>query len=881
MENFTPKNPAELELQLQKASQTLGESIAVPSKIADTLGISLEDLKVKFPRRYEAYLKLIRAEKNNQEIPQEDLEHFQKWIRALNNLDRYIESQKTEIGRTLREKQVGVFEDMRDFVEEGGQAGYVKLPTGFGKTVIFSQFVEALGLRTLIAVPKKNLVHQTAKSLERFTDLDVGKLYQYAKEHDKPVTVSTYQSMIKETEDGGLKPEEYDCLILDEAHKALGPKSVHTIEKFDHALRLGFTATPQYSETKGVQDLLETEIHSISIKEAVDDGALSSFSVILARTKVDLSKVKVKSDGEYDEKDLEKAINVASRNMAAINLYKKMFNGKHAMAYCAGVEHAREVARLFNEAGIKSVAVAGEDHLSEEEMLDIFEKFRSGEIKVITNADIFVEGFDEPKASVCLNLRPTASPVVAEQRGGRVLRLDPSDENKHAFIVDFVDEDEKADSINISFAEVAEASEFPPRTNSRLGEVTPDQTESVSREKSDIVIEGLELVTDPNEVMRLVQNKASRKKGTNAELEAQEIPKCPEGWLAVLYFSDDQHKKYGLKRYMERSIISRVERKNAHLFGQFRSERKTQDTEWFLSPEAQALIEKDMAYHAGWDLKERGYTSGLELSKRFALFREKFRHLEDEISEADPQAIITRTYQRFYSADAIKEIEAVYGKFAPEGWIYRADIFRKYFGGSKTGGDAGNKLVEKLKKEMPDEVDVFVNRPTGHSLEFYSPRFVEEFGKRDITSVYKSKEEKAKRIEDKKREGPPSGWFPVKDIVILCRIKEPFLRRKLNDMEFLHDNEIKNLAFGFKTNILCATAKIIRQIILDDCKRIKTGEPPAGWQSTDEILQARSLELQDFYYKLLSLLPTPETMKRYTKKGVTDYYFSPDFLAKL
>jgi superfamily II DNA or RNA helicase len=133
------------------------------------------------------------------------------------------------------------------------------LPTGFGKTVLFVELIEALNLRTLIAVPTTQLIDQTEESFQDFAeDLEVGKIYEKAKEFGRQVTIITYQSLIPKVKSGEINPGDFDCLILDEAHKALGPETMKTIQKFDKAVKLGFTATPDYSEEKGVSALLET-----------------------------------------------------------------------------------------------------------------------------------------------------------------------------------------------------------------------------------------------------------------------------------------------------------------------------------------------------------------------------------------------------------------------------------------------------------------------------------------------------------------------------------------------------------------------------------------------------------------------------------------------
>ncbi|MEK7644010.1 MAG: DEAD/DEAH box helicase, partial [Patescibacteria group bacterium] len=410
--------------------------------------MSLDEIKQKYARRYEMYLKLVRelrhtvAEDEDSEdlitLDKEDLVEMRKWLIALNSLDTYIQNHREGNGeRTLRGKQVNVFEDLRNFLEAGGKNGYVKLPTGFGKTVLFIEFIEALNLRSLIVVPTKLLISQTEVKLKKFApDLEAGKVYQKAKEFGRQVTIITYDSLMSKLKDGSLNPNDYDCVILDEVHQALGEQSRKAIEQFTGGIKIGFTATPDFSAEKGVKDLLGIEIHRMSIREGVESGHLCSFANRLVRTEADISNVKTRGK-ELDEAQLAEAVDIASRNEMAIRIYKERFDGELAVAYCVGVRHAKKLAELFCQVGVAATVIHGK--MNDKERESIIEQYDNGEIKVLCNADLLVEGFDEPRASVCFNLRPVKSGVMAEQRGGRVMRLDETNPNKLAYIFDFVD----------------------------------------------------------------------------------------------------------------------------------------------------------------------------------------------------------------------------------------------------------------------------------------------------------------------------------------------------------------------------------------------------------------------------------------------------------
>lgn len=339
-----PKAPEQLREQLQDIQWAIGDSPEhsfIPPRLTEeeVLSMPVAELKKKYARRYKIFVEMMRDQKflaseGGGEFVEEYLDEFRKWLVALNSLDTYIQNHHEGSDVTLREKQITVFEDLRNFVEEGGTEGYIKLPTGVGKTVLFTEFIEALNLRTLIVVPTQVLVDQTEDKLKRFAPgVEFGKVYPKEKQFGRQVTIITYDSLIQQVESGALKPEEYDCLILDEVHQSLSPRRAETVQKFGKTLKIGFTATPEFSKEKKVANLLSTEIHSMKIKEAVEEGLLCSFSSVLARTEVDLSNVRVTTGGDYNEKEMEKAVNIHSRNKAAVDLYKQGFAGQTAVAY--------------------------------------------------------------------------------------------------------------------------------------------------------------------------------------------------------------------------------------------------------------------------------------------------------------------------------------------------------------------------------------------------------------------------------------------------------------------------------------------------------------------------------------------------------------------
>lgn len=503
-----------------------GESIVQPNMLTqqgkdELLHSGYGELNTRFPQRMEIYRHIINAQRRGEDLTEEQKQHFSRWLHVLNSLDQYIETHKqsTEEDRTLYDRQFTVFEDLRDYLEEGNTEGYIKLPTGTGKTVLFTEFVEATGLKTLIVTPTRLLVDQTQERFQQFApDLETGKYYSEEKDYSKNVTITTYNSLINLIDEGKINPAEYDLLILDEVHKSLSDRRKEAVNQFINAFKIGFTATPRYAQDKHVRDLLNTEIHNMGIREAVEEGMLSSLSVYLAQTETDLSNVRITEAGEYLDRDLDRAVNIESRNRSAVELYQQMFNGQKAVAYCVSIQHATDLANNFNSKGIPAAVVYGNQYRPEQR--DILKRYRKGEIQVVCNADLLIEGFDEPSVNVCLNLRPTASPVVAEQRAGRVLREDSNNPFKHAYIVDFIDRYRNPNFFPVSFAQIVESAHVYQLHASTGGGDT--RTGLGTPHYPQIDIQGLKVTIDAEEVTRIVR-----------EMVDQKYPILEEGWSTL------------------------------------------------------------------------------------------------------------------------------------------------------------------------------------------------------------------------------------------------------------------------------------------------------------------------------------------------------------
>ncbi|MFL5907218.1 MAG: DEAD/DEAH box helicase, partial [Solirubrobacterales bacterium] len=139
-------------------------------------------------------------------------------------------------------------------------------------------------------------------------------------------------------------------------------------------------------------------------------------------------------DQDFDQEELAKLLDQTPFNVAIADLYRSRFRRVPGVVYTAGVKHANNVAKAFQDAGINARAVSGET--PKRELAEILAGFERGEVDVLCNAMLLAEGWNSPRATICMHLAPTASRRVYQQRVGRVTRRNQGKEA--GLVIDFV-----------------------------------------------------------------------------------------------------------------------------------------------------------------------------------------------------------------------------------------------------------------------------------------------------------------------------------------------------------------------------------------------------------------------------------------------------------
>lgn len=332
-------------------------------------------------------------------------------------------------------------EDLGEAVDDPGAARrfWFEHATGAGKTVAAVGFIEAT--RTggvLILTHRRNLVDQFIGEISDrgYKDRLRPPLLDGRDEADGPVTVETYQWFVRNAK---RVSNAYTVIICDEAHTALGEKTSACIRSMPGPVYIGMTATGALI-ARHVADLFPTQTSRFDLAQAARRGVIAPLRCLRippgpgVRTiaKVPLRKGEV--DQDFDQEELAKLLDQAPFNMAIADLYKSRFRRAPGVLYTAGVQHAKNVAAAFQEFGINAKAVSGET--PKRELSETLAAFERGEVDVLCNAQLLAEGWNSPRATICMHLAPTASKRIYQQRVGRVTRRAPSKEA--GLVIDFV-----------------------------------------------------------------------------------------------------------------------------------------------------------------------------------------------------------------------------------------------------------------------------------------------------------------------------------------------------------------------------------------------------------------------------------------------------------
>lgn len=304
-------------------------------------------------------------------------------------------------------------------------------PTGSGKTLLTAHMLHTAankGMRSLFIVHRRELINQSARAFDQ-EEIKYGIIssgFSEAKHHR--VQLASVQTLARRIS----RYSQPSLVVYDEAHHLAARSWDKIFRHNSHSYHIGLTATPERLDGKGLGTYFQSMVTGPSTQTLIERGYLSPYK-LYAPSNVNLEGVHTKM-GDYEKHELAHAMDKPAITGNAVEHYKRLCYGKRAVVFCVSIEHSKHVVDEFNRHGINAAHVDGETPEGERDKF--IEQFKAGNIQVLSNVEIFGEGFDVPAIEAAILLRPTQSLGYYLQQIGRALR--PSPGKDQAILLDHV-----------------------------------------------------------------------------------------------------------------------------------------------------------------------------------------------------------------------------------------------------------------------------------------------------------------------------------------------------------------------------------------------------------------------------------------------------------
>lgn len=308
------------------------------------------------------------------------------------------------------------------------------LPTGCGKTIVFSKIIEdrvKLGERVLILAHRSELLEQASDKLKKSTGLntalekaDSSSLGSWFR-----VTVGSVQTLQREKRLKQFSSDYFDTIVIDEAHHCISNGYQNVLNHFDKAKVLGVTATPDRGDMKDLGTYFESLAYEYKIVDAIKEGYLSKIQSLTIPLNLDLSGVATQN-GDFKASDVSNALDPYLEQIADEMI--KHCKDRKTVVFLPLVATSQKFRDILNSKGFKAAEVNGES----KDRAQILEDFDKDKYNVLCNSMLLTEGWDCPSVDCVIVLRPTKVRALYSQMVGRGTRLHPGKEN--LLLLDFL-----------------------------------------------------------------------------------------------------------------------------------------------------------------------------------------------------------------------------------------------------------------------------------------------------------------------------------------------------------------------------------------------------------------------------------------------------------
>ena len=348
--------------------------------------------------------------------------------------------------------QVGFIANLKRLLDAGEERALLISATGTGKTYASAFAMRELGFkRVLFLVHRGQLARQTKKSYERVfgQNVSMGLVGAGAHEYEKDYVFAMVQTLNRDEHLEKYSPDEFDCIVLDEAHHSAANTYQKVMQYFRPKLWLGMTATPDKRddeiEGRNIYEIFHHQIaYEIRLQQAMEENLLCPFHYF------GIGEISLIDEKQMKEKKIsERDFNLLTGDERVRHIIEQAryygYSGDRVkgLVFCSRIDESEQLSAKFNAAGYRTIALNGS--ASEDERAKAFERLAMNEsdatedmqpLDYIFSVEILNEGVDIVEVNQVIMLRPTESPIVFIQQLGRGLRK--ADGKEYVVVLDFI-----------------------------------------------------------------------------------------------------------------------------------------------------------------------------------------------------------------------------------------------------------------------------------------------------------------------------------------------------------------------------------------------------------------------------------------------------------
>ncbi|MDO4453797.1 MAG: DEAD/DEAH box helicase [Eubacteriales bacterium] len=348
--------------------------------------------------------------------------------------------------------QTSFIVNLRKIIEAGEKRALLISATGTGKTYASAFAMRELGYkRVLFLVHRGQLARQTKRSYQKVfgKNISMGLVGAGYSDYNADYVFAMVQTISRPEHLHKYKPDDFECIILDEAHHSSADTYQKILDYFEPKLWLGMTATPDKRDDniagRNIYEIFHYQIaYEIRLQQAMEENLLCPFHYF------GISDLSILDDKQLKSRKMtDRDFNLLTGDERVRHIIEQAeyygYSGDRVkgLVFCSRIDETEELSQKFNQAGFRTIALNGS--ASEEERASAFERLAMDEkdaneqiqpLDYIFSVEILNEGVDIVEVNQVIMLRPTESPIVFIQQLGRGLRK--AEGKEYVVILDFI-----------------------------------------------------------------------------------------------------------------------------------------------------------------------------------------------------------------------------------------------------------------------------------------------------------------------------------------------------------------------------------------------------------------------------------------------------------